>query len=382
MKKSGLSNVVAATILECPPLRILYVRQRLTQSEAGDAVVDRRLLGELRKRMMVDELEVVPDENTPRTLWRAVRLGIPPTFARLRAQTNFIALEASLAKTSYDLVLFSHETTVPHHLPTSLPVVVVTHNVRSRLATDRSLENLLFGDACRAVERRFLEAADLVGFLASDDLDAGLVLGARRARALLLPPGMPPGEPLAGPLPFVSSFLVTGTYNWRVKRSALQRYARRFGAFLGERDVAVTDAMAREILGCGDLTNVEALRAMPGLRFGLVTDDFQVGFKLKTLEYVSLNAVIVFVDAVPADFAELPHAEQFVRKVSRPQDLAELDQEFRAHDPAELELRFRRFQAACFERFDWQRTGQRLGEALRTLADQRLGDGDGDDRPR
>lgn len=348
-------------------MRILYVRRREGPREAGDAVVDRRLLAELRVRMFVDELEL-DYQNTPLTLKTALVQRIPPSFARIRSTANAALVDRKLAEGDYDAVLFSHEATVPATLPTNLPTIVVTHNVQSRRFADGSPSARLLGPVCRAVERRFFQAADLVGFLAADDLTAGVALGTPSDRALLLAPGMPPGAPMLGPLPFLATYLVTGTYGWHLKTRALRRFARSFGGFLAEREVFVTDRDARATLGTGTLTSLDALRAQAGLRLGLVIDDFHMGFKLKSLEYVALNAVVVFRNEVPEDFVGLPFAERFVRSVDGPPGLVALESEFQAADPRELEQAFRQFQAACIERFDWQRSGRLLGERLLALA--------------
>lgn len=345
-------------------MRLLYVRRGHGPRAAGDAVVDRRLVTGLRQHADVDELEL-PSQGTVPTLATVVASRLPPVFARIRCRRNVDAVHARLAAASFDAVVFSHETTPPPVLPTTLPTVVVAHNVFSRILVGGAPEALYCGARCRAVERRSFGQADLVGFLATDDLAAGLRLGVAPERAVLLPPGMPPWPPVSAAGPFVPTYVVTGTYGWRLKKAALRRFARRFGPALSTRSIRVTDATVTRFLPGAARTSVEALRTDTGLRFGLVTDDFHVGFKLKILEYIQLNCIVVFPDTVPGDFEGLPHHDEFVRCIRRPEDLKALEDEFRNKEPQGLQGRFRAFQAACSWHFDWAKTVELLHGRLR-----------------
>ena len=130
--------------------------------------------------------------------------------------------------------------------------------------------------------------------------------------------------------------------------------------------------MALEILGAEGrpLNEAEGWSWEAGLRFGVVTDIFLGGFKLKSLEYVAKNCVVLSRSDIRAEFEGLPHAEEFVRYLAGGKAEAALTIEAMCRMPhAALIARFMEFKSACLRRFEWEACLSPLKQA----AERRLG---------
>lgn len=329
----------------------------------GDTVVYRRLGDYVAARSECDVLELAPISRAAQLV--NVAQGLPPETARYLGAGNRAALRARLAQTSYDAVLFAHEAMFPLSDDAALGEarkVLFAHNVPSLIAaTDQSPTARLMRRQAQKFERRWLgDRSARVVCISRADVEGLRTAGVRRDDVLVAPPGAPPEAVLAEGAAVLAEAVLTGSYGWWRKRRDLK-------AFAAEPPlpypIRVSDPAAREILAGETLLDAEGLDWSAGVRFGLITDRFQGGFKLKSLEYVANNCLILSLCDLGREFEGLPHAEEFIRFVGSKREMAEAIAAETSANPGVVE-RFRVFKAACLERYAWERCLAPIGEAL------------------
>lgn len=347
--------------------KCLFVRPAASRdASGGDTIVYRRWADYVAARMSLDTLELPPISRANQ-LWNVAR-GAPPEAARYDGAQNRQRLREALAREPYDIVLFAHECTFPlgdDPALASVRKVFFTQNLHSLIAkTDDSLAASLLRPGAARFERRWYgEPSARLLCISQADLAGLRALGVERDDVAVVPPGAPPQAPLAAPATIRPEAVITGSYGWWRKRRDLKRFA-------SERPSLPVPILVRDASAAAILQDTESVIVGPeidwslGLRFGVVSDRFLGGFKLKAVEYVASNCVVVSFCDLRAEFAGLPHADEFVRFVHSKQDVAELIEDWLAAPAPPRIERFRVFKAACMERYDWERCLAPLGEAL------------------
>ncbi len=347
-------------------LRCLAVRPAPAPGAAGgDEVIYRRSIPYLGREMEVETLELLP-VGTVRKLLNVAR-GYPPEITRFVSADNVRRIEERLRNGRFDLVFLFNEVTFPflkQAKAAGTPAVLVAQNVHSLVAaTDPSRLARLLRPLAVGFERRIYgdPAATLV-LISQADAQGLRRAGVRRNDILIAPAGAPPSAPLAPDAPVLREAVITGSYGWWRKRRDLKAFAA--GAPLGVPIYAV-DPLALDILGAEGrpLDPQAGWSWSAGLRFGLVTDAFLGGFKLKSLEYVANNCVVLSYSDIAAEFTGLPHAAAFVKIVRSKADAGALIEQMAREPAPELVGRFLEFKAACLERFGWEQCLAPLGQA-------------------
>jgi hypothetical protein len=346
--------------------RCLFVRPAASrEAMGGDEVVYRKTSAFIAARMEVEILELEPVGRGRQLL--SVLGGRPPETTRYLSAGNAGRLTERLAGHAFDAVVFNHEATFPLSAKVTDPKirrVLYSHNTHSLVAaTDPSRLGRLMRPLATAFERRWYgdPGARLV-CISQGDVAGLRAAGVRRQDILVAPPGAPPSNPLAPGAGVIGEAILTGSYGWWRKRRDLKAFAEGPSLPL---PVLATDPLALEILGSqGRATTDAAVDWSAGLRFGLITDRFQGGFKLKSTEYVAKNCVVISFCDLSAEFEGLPFAGEFVRGVkTKAQAAAVIAAMLKEPAPALVE-RFRQFQAACLERYGWDRCLAPLAEAI------------------
>ena len=347
--------------------RCLFVRPAASRdASGGDTIVYRRWAEYISARMAMETLEL-PPINRGSQLWNVLR-GAPPEAARYDGARNRALLRGRLAERRFDVVLFAHESTFPlsdEPALAGLRKVFFTQNVHSLIArTDDSWAAKLMRPGAARFERRWYgdRSARLV-CISQADLAGLRALDVHRSDVSVAPPGAPPEAPLAASAALRPQAVITGSYGWWRKRRDLKRFAAERPAL--PVPILVRDPAAAEILGGAEkVVLAQQIDWSGGVRFGLVTDRFLGGFKLKAVEYVASNCIVLSLCDLSAEFQGLPHADEFVRHVRAKQEMADLMAGWiAAPDPARIE-RFRRFKAACMRRYAWDRCLAPLEDAL------------------
>lgn len=238
--------------------------------------------------------------------------------------------------------------------------MLVSHNSISLLqSSDPSgIQNLLSGLAGND-ERRFHTLADAQLVVLSDtDLEwlAARIPLPRRHRVSF--PGALPSKALHTNASISRELVITGSYDWWRKR----RDFRWFAAAVPEMTVVVNDPLTSSILRdkC-EIISADSVDWSEALRFGVVTDRFVGGFKLKVLEYIPNHCMILAFSDLRRDFEGIPHADEFIRVVRSSQDVEAVVTRVETQPRQDTLRRLGEFQLACERELDWERC---LDEAM------------------
>ena len=347
--------------------RLLVVRPRPQASaHGGDEVVYRRSLQQLAKitGLEMDVLELEPVGRVSR-YFNLVRL--PPELTRYAGKANTARMRE--AARGRRCVLFFHEVCFPS-LPTDLDVdttpILAVHNIHSVIAaSDPSALIRASGRIARSFERRcFADPRARLVCISQVDLDGLRRAGVVRDDVLLAPPGAPSAVALAEDAAVAAELVTTGSYTWWRKRRDLRRLARE--ARRMSQPIHANDAQALALLGAHGVPLPPGFDWGSALRFGLVSDRFQGGFKLKVLEYVANNCVVLSYADLSREFEGLPHADRFVRRIADLTEARAVMAQVAADGPAGVAA-FREFKAACLRRYAWDRCLEPLVSLVRDV---------------
>jgi hypothetical protein len=338
-------------------MRCLFVRPQLSaEQNGGDEVVYRKILTRLQQTMDVDVLELEPVGKLKKLV--GILGGAPPECTRYISRHNAKLLEAQLRSADYQVALFNNEVTFP-----VAPVagrmgvrrVQMAHNVHSLIArTDPSALGRMMLPFALAFERRLYADPDIELICISKADVHGLQLAGVRPKSLwLAPPGAPPAEALSPAARLTAEIVLTGSYAWWRKRRDLAAFAADPSPGL---PILVSDPAAAQTLGAlSRLVDPSQVDWAGGIRLGLITDRFVGGFKLKSVEYVARNCVVLSYCDIDAEFEGLPHSAKFVRRIRTANDIGQVLRELGELPGDQLAAEFAAFKAACLERYDWRR---------------------------
>lgn len=340
--------------------RALYVTRRSAGGpHAGDQVHVRRMLAFLEPRFHLKVVELEP-------LGRAGRIGNllrgwPIENTGFYGPANLELLKEAISAHRPEVVYLVHEALFPFADHVNGPAVALfCMNAISCLArTDPALAVRMSAPMARAYENRFFRPTRTRTLILVSRADA------RWFRALwrvdnqfpIAAPGALPPIPLADDAIVMPELLITGSYGWWRKRRDL----REFASHDLDMPILVTDPQAAKILG-DRATQIE-LKSQDfssALRFGIVTDRFLGGFKLKALEFVANNAVVLSRSDIRPDYDGLPDSSLFIRFTPEVEHIRAAIAEIQALPAVEVIARFKAFQTACTERFEWDRCLQPL----------------------
>jgi hypothetical protein len=163
--------------------------------------------------------------------------------------------------------------------------------------------------------------------------------------------------------PLKRELVLLGTYDWYPKRRDVTVFSREY-ASLSERLPIFTSALPPA--AAASMSFAQPLQAGDygdAIRFGLITDRFEAGHKLKTLAYIAQNQIVLSFADVRRDFDQIPDYAFFIRKLASTVDIASHVAEVAALDPDTLRTRFLEFQRRCAELFTWETVADRLVRA-------------------
>jgi hypothetical protein len=94
--------------------------------------------------------------------------------------------------------------------------------------------------------------------------------------------------------------------------------------------------------------------------FGLITDQFVAGHKLKTSAYLMSNCIVLIYSDVLRDFAFAPFSNIFIRRVNSIDEIRAVMAEFRAMPVAPVRDGLDACNRAIASQLSWQRQGSAL----------------------
>lgn len=343
--------------------RILFLTRALNgPPHAGDQVYTRRLKSRLQRdhEVVTLELDLAGKPERVRNLLR----GWPPEMTGYATRRNRAAIRNALGGGGvFDFIYLVHESLFA--LQTELAdsgagiVLISTNSISLLQSSDPSRVQNLLSWLADNYEKRFYSLTDAQLVVVSEtdhEWLAGRISLPRRHRVSF--PGALPLIALDADAVVSRELVLTGSYAWWRKRRDLRWFARR----ALDMPVVVNDPLASDILGDrSEIIWADTVDWSSALRFGVVTDRFVGGFKLKVLEYISNNCMILAFSDLRRDFHDVPHADEFIRVVRSPLDVEAVVAAVMAQPQRDTLGRFREFQLACERKFDWERC---LGEAM------------------
>jgi hypothetical protein len=353
-----------------PPLKVLVVLPKLSSRPGdGDNIVHRRAIERLSATMDVKTVSLVTTGKIGRLL--NLFQAVPAEVARHVSWANRGIVVQAVSDHTPDVICLFNETTfpvLPSAKPSGIGVVLYAHNVHSRIVdTDKSLLSVMFRPATRAFERRFYGDPDVDLVCISEGDARYLSKSGVRFEAPVAAPGAPPDVPLKPGASIEAALVVAGGYGWWRKRRDL----RRFAAARTDPEVQVyASPSAFEEAELPGAQTIEDLDWSSAIRFGVITDQFAGGFKLKAAEYVALNCAVLSFAEISADFEGLPYADLFVRLVTSRRE-AEIIAKTMARSAEPLAAHFAIFKDACLKRFDWAHSLDPLVAAVTKAAAKR-----------
>lgn len=342
-------------------MKIAWVSQGLDRG-GGDDIYDQRVTKAFQS--MGHDLEIVAPK--PLSRWGelfGVLRGIPYYRARFASSKNteMVARAAAAA----DVAVVSWEPFDQFAYAANYPVILILHNVTSDALPQMYPESWVIRRLAKIVQRweQRLYASDRVFSIAVlSENDRRLVSEcAPLVNCKVLPPGMPPREPLDAQAPLKRELVIFGTYGWRPKFRDLVRFADDYARH-GLKFAVLTDRIlpheANAILSARLFS--EEPSSERGLRFGIVTDRFVAGHKLKVTAYIAAGCAVLSYSDVLQDFAGIEDAEVFVRHIKDSGDIEAVINSLESIEVTERNRRFNAFQAACAERFSWKKSAEGL----------------------
>lgn len=355
---------VAEVAASQPRKRCLVVRPSKPEAgHGGDEIIYRRSIEYLSRTMDIEMCELQPIGKARKIV--ELLKGTPPEMTRFYSRENRERVAAAIAASKPDIACFFNEVTFPclaSAKAAGVRSVLVEQNVHSVIAaSDPDFRAKIFLPLAIRFERKWYgdETSELV-CISRCDVEGLKKAGINRKKVWIAPPGCPPEVPLSETADLIPEIVLTGSYGWWRKRRDLRSFAT--GAPLPVK-MYVFDAAAREIFGAQALDPGAAeIDWSSHVRFGLVTDKFVGGFKLKALEYVAKNCIILTACDISAEFEGLPHADLFVRMISNKDSLLRAIEE--ARRVPDVIRKFREFKEACLAEYSWERCLAPLGQAV------------------
>lgn len=334
---------------------LLYVTIAFQSKISGDAVYDRNIIEVLNRRFDVRTICLLP-LNRLSLLVAMLLHFLPPVYARYFTMRNRRLLRAALRSETPVATILSNESLAPLSIccPPSTTSLIF-HNIHSRIRAVSILERLLL-PWYRRTERRLLQRPHTKFFLAEPDADyACHSAGGTSIAATTVPPGVPQhifGRPL---VPIVAREVVlTGSLGWYRKRRDLNWFIQELGPRMAAEVVTDLDC---EFPAHWPRHGYAHCDWDKHYRIGVIPERFSAGFKLKTLDLICRNCVVVSFADLSADFRNIKNYEEFVIHLTTPEQFVDFVNTRKSKPDSEFADRFEQFKIACRNHFSWERSG-------------------------
>jgi hypothetical protein len=309
-------------------MRVLWIRRGASCVDAGDSIYDDKLQRALANRFAITNCLLTRNPRQRQLMGAGLSLSLPEQFGSGTLEDD-VRVRAMLP--AHDVAIFSHEhldrfarAMRPH---TNIPFISLRHNVTSDAMASVLSANALMANLYHTMatlqERATLRGPlyQAVTAISARDLTLLTALSGRNDVALVMP-GAPPAAPLAPHADVRRELVVSGTYDWFPKTRDVHRFAEEYSAapapdsrvYLG---AGVPHAL-RATLGGADEHSLDYSAA---IRFGVITDRFTAGHKLKTAAHLMNNCAVISFARVSEDFAGFPHAKRWIFEI---RDVAEI----------------------------------------------------------
>ena len=355
------ATILSSSEREGHRVRILWVGKVPTGGEAGDEVFDRKTIAELRRQGHT-VTTVNPARVSRRREIANLLTGLPHYRARYASPENVRLVRQ--AASGHDLTICSWE---PLDVFTPLlqqPAILIAHNVTSDALRQLFPGNLpvrLASVLAGRWEERIYRPDTLTAIAVLSRRDQALLRKLPSAPEVILTmPGMPPVIELASNASLRRELVLEGTYDWRPKRRDVLLFATDYARLPHRLPIFgnnLSDSVGTTLEVHPALDTAAHSQA---IRFGLITDRFLAGHKLKTLAYIAQNQIVLSFADVVSDFVDLPDSSFFIRRLASVADIEAHVAEVDAVPLDDLRRRFQAFQNLCRNRFTWSSVAHNL----------------------
>lgn len=360
-------------------MRILWIQRRATDEDGGDSVYDKKLQGALASSHEVTTYALTRNSRLHQLASAAIRFAPPEQYGFGNRQD--VDNVRRLLTQGFDAIVFSHE-----HLDafasairptTQLPFVALRHNVSSdamaSILVDRPMLSCLYGALARAQEGKALrgDLYDAITAISTRDQDLLRDISGNADVGLVLP-GPPPATPLKDTSACARDIIVSGTFDWFPKARDLKRFANEWAAApVPDARVYVSPGVPdgiRETLRAGAEDSLDYSGA---IRFGVITDRFTAGHKLKTAAYLMRNCAVITFAPVIHDFTDFPDAPRWIHHVSSMAEVASVIRAIEERPAADLCRELAQLKADVGTRFAWAVQANALSATIERARQQR-----------
>jgi hypothetical protein len=354
-------------------LHILWIgKAPEATATAGDEIFDQRLITAcVGEGATVDLFHAEPLSRVGQMLNCALR-GLPHDRARFATASNYRPLREAARQHRVAVVSTEPLDELLLHVP--LPAIPILHNMTSLALPSMAPRNPLAALAARRARRweeRLYRSGRFSAVAVLSRRDEAYLRGLSPGTTVLfMPPGMPDLVPLAEDAQVKRELLLSGSYGWFPKRRDVIAFARDYAA-LADRLPIVADGLPPEAASLLMPRSAASEPAGSAIRFGLITDRFVAGHKLKTGYYLANNAIVLSFADVTEDFADIPDHDFFVRRISDAREVSRHVAAVAADEPQRLRVRLETFKQRCAEKFSWARAARSLLAAASSAAETR-----------
>jgi hypothetical protein len=353
-------------------VRLLWVQRQPALDDGGDSVYDRKLQQALAAQHDITPYPLGRNGRLKQLVSAAVRLSPPEQWGF--GGDGDVEKVRNLLRQGFDAIVFSHEhldafaaRLRPH---TEIPFVSVRHNVSSDAMASILGADTPAGGLYRALserqERRALRGPlfQTVTAISTRDRELLRKIGQRDDVGLVLP-GAPPPAPLHPSATCARDLVISGTFDWFPKARDLKAFARDFAAApIPDAQVYVSPGVPNDIRAALAAHIDSSLEQGKHIRFGLITDRFTAGHKLKTAAYIMNNCAVLSYAQVLHDFEHLPNAARWIRQIGSIGDIAAVMQAFAERPAAELRAELAELKAAIGTQFAWSTQAEALSRVI------------------
>lgn len=330
-------------------MTLLWIGKETSGGTGGDDIYEIKA-----KKALVDAGRSLTNLAVPKvSRWRRIFnfLTGKPYYRELYFQPGIAAKLTQMAP-QFDSVVISWEPMDIYALCGSGQKTLILHNVTSdavkQIFPDRLFAKLLSYYA-RAWETRIYNSEKVRSIVVLSQRDRDIVLEiAPKKLVLVAPPGAPPATDLNAAAELRCDLVISGTFDWFPKKRDMQKFDLEFAEAV----------LTYPVLNDGAQINDGQVR------FGVITDRFAAGHKLKTMFYIANNCLVLSYCDVSSDFEDLPFSSRFIRRVNTAAQLNSAIQSVKEQWNDELRGAFAIFKAACLARFSWKNTAATIDEAL------------------
>jgi len=353
--------------------RLLWVgKAPRNHGASGEEVFDARMIAALARHVCdLDLFQPVPVERK-REVANLV-LGVPYLRARFATTANIEAVRRM--SRSYDAVICSWEAMDALALNLRRPTIFIPHNITSQMLPEIYPGTLARAAAWRARrwEEKWYRPSQFVAIATLSRADLATLSSLPDPPKLFwTPPGMPPCLDLAADARVVPELVLLGAYGWPPKRRDVERFAEEYSHYTQSTPAETHLPVLASSEGPPNGLPPHALarinpKPLPSsaekqsaIRFGLITDRFQAGHKLKTLAYIAENQIVLSFADIAFDFAHIPDNDLFIRRLHKVEEVTLHVAQVAAMPADDLRQRFIRFKAACAQAFTWDAVAESL----------------------